>query len=253
MSNGTQAVDRALQILQAFSARRVQRGVTELARDLGVHVSTASRLAATLEGRGFLERVPGNRAYQLGPEVGRLGLLALGRHDLLAAAWEPMERLAARTGETVNLAVLDRAEAVNIAQVDGPHIIGVGQWAGRRNKLHGAANGKVLLAFGGAEVGKGALERFTARTITDAAALRAEIGKVRRQGWAMAVGELEDELNAVAAPVFDARGLCRAALSVSGPSYRVPPKRLREMAALCVKAAEDIGQRLGRTIPRSGV
>lgn len=247
MSIGTQAVDRALMILQAFSTQRLRRGVTELAKDLGVHVSTASRLASTLEGRGFLERVPGNRTYQLGPELGRLGLLALGRHDLLAAAWESMERLADRTGETVNLAVLDRGEAVNIAQVDGKHIVGVGQWAGRRNQLHGAANGKVLLAFGGAEIGKGPFERFTPRTITDAARLKAEVEKVRRQGWAMAVGELENELNAVAAPVYDPRGVCRAALSVAGPSYRVSPKRLRDMATLCMKAAEDIGQRLGRS------
>jgi DNA-binding IclR family transcriptional regulator len=255
IGNLFQAADRALQMLLAFNPQHSELSVTELAQALGVHKSTASRLAATLEGRGFLQRVPGDRTYRLGPELGRLGLVALGRHDLVVAARGIMEELAQRTGETVNLAILDQIEAVNIAQVDGPHIVGIGFWTGRRNKLHCSSNGKVLLAFAGAELGDGPYEALTPRTVTDASALRVQLEKVREQGWATALGELEEGLHSVAAPIVDALGQCHAALSVAGPSYRLPPERLREFAPLCVEAARQIGLRLDGAVPaaRGGV
>jgi DNA-binding IclR family transcriptional regulator len=244
MRNGVQTVDRALQLLLAFDSREQELGVTELAARVGVHKSTASRLAATLAARGFLERPPGSEAFRLGPELGRLGLLALAGRELVELARPVMERLAEDTGETVNLAVLEDGEAVNVAQVEGRHIVGVGLWTGRRTKLHCTANGKVLLAFSGAPIDR-PLEAFTERTITSVRALRSELAAVRERGWATAVGELEDGLHAVAAPVLDPRGRCEGALSVSAPSYRMPAERLAEVAVLCARAAEEIGGVVG--------
>src|SRR5262245_30361678 len=132
MSNSIQTVDRVLQMLSAFTSERRELGVSDFAALLGVHKSTASRLAATLVQRGFLERVPDGKRFRLGPELGRIGLLAAGRRDLVAASRDVMARLAADTGETVNLAIRDGDEVANIAQADGQHIIGVGNWAGRR-------------------------------------------------------------------------------------------------------------------------
>ncbi|HKB41268.1 MAG TPA: IclR family transcriptional regulator, partial [Gemmataceae bacterium] len=241
MSNGIQTVDRVLQMLSAFGPERLEVGVSDFASLLGVHKSTASRLAATLAGRGFLERAPDGRAFRLGPEVGRLGLLCQGGRDLVTLAREPMDRLASETGETVNLAVLDGASVVNLAQADGRHIIGVGNWAGRRTPLHCTSNGKVLLAFIGAPLPDGPLEPLTPRTITSVEKLQATVEKVRRDGWATNVGELEEGLHSVAAPVFDAAGRCRAALTVAGPSYRMPARRLPELARLCQQTAHEIG------------
>jgi DNA-binding IclR family transcriptional regulator len=245
MRNGVRTVDRALQLLLAFAAEGQELGVTELAARVGVHKSTASRLAATLADRGFLERPPGSDAFRLGPELGRLGLLALGGRDLVELAGPVMDRLAQETGETVNLAVLDGAEAVNVAQAEGRHIVGVGAWLGRRTELHCTANGKVLLAFSGGKAPTGALARHTKRTITSPRALQRELELVHSRGWARAVGELEEGLHAVAAPVLDGFGRCRAALSVSGPSYRMPEGRLPEVAARCRRAAGDLGVLLG--------
>ncbi len=244
-NQGVQTVDRALQLLLAFDADRQELGVTELAARVGVHKSTASRLAATLAGRGFLERAPGSDAFRLGPELGRLGLLALGGRDLPELARPVMERLAEDTGETVNLAILDGSEAVNVAQVEGRHIVGVGSWTGRRTALHCTANGKVLLAFGACRLPEGPYEAFAARTITSAGRLRSDLATVRTRGWASAVGELEEGLHAVAAPVIDASGSCRAALSVSGPAYRMPPEALAEIGERCRVAALEIGGLLG--------
>src|SRR5581483_455028 len=169
MHNNIQFADRVLTILSAFRNEGQEYSVTELAAALGVHKSTASRLVTTLASKGFLERTPANRSLRLGPELGRLGLLAITGRSLMQAARRPMEMLAAETGETVNLAVLDGRDVVNIAQVDGPHIVGVGTWTGRRTKAHCAANGKVLLAFSGKDwrsLVEQPLEAFTDSTIT---------------------------------------------------------------------------------------
>lgn len=222
-----------------------------LAEVLGVHKSTASRLVATLLRRGFLERDGQGDAFRLGPELGRLGLLVVGGgSDLVAVAREPMQELANLTGETVHVAVLDSAdlEPVIVAQADGPHIVGIGQWSGRRTPAHCTAVGKVLLACTGTGIDpEGPLKAYTDHTVTDPELLRAGLEQVRRDGFAKVMGEYEEGLHAVAAPVFDAEG-CRAALSVSGPSYRLPAERLPELAALCRQAADELSVRLGGSI-----
>ena len=115
---------------------------------LGVDKSMASRLAATLANRGFLERAPESEAFRLGPEVVRIGMLAIGgSHNLVELARGTMERLAEETSETVNLARIEGGKTVNIAQVDGSNLVGVGDWTGWKTESHTTANGKVLLAF----------------------------------------------------------------------------------------------------------
>jgi DNA-binding IclR family transcriptional regulator len=243
MGNALQTADRVLQILGAFGTNAHEMSIGSIANKLGVHKSTASRLATTLVRRGFLQRQ--KRALRLGPEVNRLGLLALGNADLAAVAADAMKWLSSATGDAVHFAVLEGSEALNIAQVDGPAIVGIGNWVGRKTKLHCAANGKVLLAFAEADLTEDPLQAFTPRTITSVEVLRAELQHIREVGWASNTGELEEGLNAVAVPVFDATGNCRAALSVSGPSYRVSPDRFAHLAESCSQAAQLIGFRLG--------
>ena len=243
MSNALQTADRVLQILGAFGSNAHELSIGSIADKLGVHKSTASRLATALVRRGFLERQ--KRVLRLGPEVNRLGLLALGSADLSAVAADAMRWLSSATSETVHIAVLEGSEVLNIAQVDGPAIVGIGNWVGRKTKLHCAANGKVLLAFSGTDLLENPLPAFTPRTITSMQMLRAELRNIRGLGWASNTGELEEGLNAVAVPVFDATGKCRAALSVSGPSYRVSPDRYPQLAESCSQAARLISFRLG--------
>jgi DNA-binding IclR family transcriptional regulator len=113
----------------------------------------------------------------------------------------------------------------------GPGVVPRAGWIGRRTKPHAVANGKVLLAYGAIPMPVH-LERYTEHTITAADALDRELAAVRGNGYATAVAELEDGLVAVASPVFDAGGMCVAALSVSGPSFRMPPDKLAEMGRL---------------------
>ncbi len=220
-----------LALLTSFDDSRVELGVTEMAASLGVHKSTASRLAGVLERAGLLTR--SGRRFRLGLEVIRLGTLALRSLDFLAAMQPAMDKLSQQTGETVNLAVPDGPDVLNVAEVPSTYILNSsGGWIGRRTRPHAVANGKVLLAYGAIPVPP-KLERYTAQTITTRQALNAELDTIRRNGYATAVAELEDELVAVASPVLDSAGACIAALSVSGPAFRLQPESLDELGRLC--------------------
>ena len=229
-----QSAERALALLTTFDESRTEIGVTEMAESLGVHKSTASRLAAALERAGFLSRA--GKRYRLGVELIRLGTLALRSFDVVATMQPAMEKLSRQTGETVNLAVPDGVDILNVAELPSTYILSCsGGWTGRRTKPHAVANGKVLLAYGAIAVPR-QLEKYTEHTITTPGALQDELAAVRRDGYATATAELEDGLVAVAAPVFDGTGSCVAALSISGPAYRMPPERLDELGKLCAES-----------------
>jgi len=229
-----QSAERVLALLKTFDDSRMELGVADLARALDVHKSTASRLAAALERTGFLTRV--GKRYRLGVEIIRLGSLALRSFDLVATMQPAMEKLSQRTGETVNLAVADGADVLNVAEVPSTYILSSsGGWIGRRTRPHAVANGKVLLAYGVLRPPE-VLERYTPATITSLDALAAELAGVRRNGYATAVAELEEGLVAVAAPVFGPAGACIAALSITGPEYRMQPGTLDALGRLCASA-----------------
>jgi DNA-binding IclR family transcriptional regulator len=233
----TSSVERALTLLATFGDQRVELSVTDISKRLGVHKSTASRLAATLERSGFLVR-SGER-YRLGAEVMRLGDVALKSFDVVSAAQPAMKRLAELTGETVNLGIVDGEHVLNVAEVPSAFIVSSATgWTGRRTKPHAVANGKVLLAFAGMPLPT-TLDRYTDHTITSRNALERELSTVRRRGFAVAVAELEDGLVAVAAPFLDGSGRCIAALSVSGPANRLTPDRLNEVGRLCVEEGKS--------------
>jgi DNA-binding IclR family transcriptional regulator len=229
-----QSAERVLTLLKSFDDSRVELGVADIARALDVHKSTASRLAAALERTGFLTRA--GRRYRLGVEIIRLGTLALRSFDLVATMQPAMEKLSQRTGETVNLAVPDGEDVLNVAEVGSTYILSCsGGWIGRRTRPHAVANGKILLAYGALGQPR-ALERYTPRTIISLDTLAGELAAVRRDGYAKAVAELEEGLVAVAAPVFDPAGTCVAALSISGPEYRMLPESLDSLGRLCASA-----------------
>jgi DNA-binding IclR family transcriptional regulator len=233
-----QSADRALAILAAFTPDRSSVRVSELARELGLHKSTVSRLLSILQARGLVRR--DGVHFAPGPELARLGALAVSSLPLAQVAREPLGRLAEITGETVNLAIRRGEEAVNVLQVQTTHFVGMTDWTGRGAPLHATANGKILLALG--DVAPGRLRAMTDKTIVDRGALEAELSRVRARGYATAVEELEIGLVAVAAPVLDSQGACAGAVSVSGPAYRLEPE---DAAGPCLETAAEISRLLG--------
>jgi len=245
---GLQSVARGVRALELI-AEHGELGVTELGRRLGVHKATASRLVATLAESGLVERDPASEKYRLGFGLIRLAGAAMAGLDLVRTAHPIEEDLAERTRETVNLGVLSGGAVVYVDQVSGTRsIVGV-SWVGRRSPLHCTSNGKVLLAAmpdaDRERLLSAPLERATRRTIVDVGALLGELREIRRRGYAQTVEELEEGLNAVAAPVRQADGQVIAALSVSGPAFRMRPVDLPRMARLTVDSANAVSRRLG--------
>jgi DNA-binding IclR family transcriptional regulator len=252
-----QSVGRAVAILEMLADGSGEIGVTELGHRLGVHKATASRLVATLAGHGLVERNPETDRYRLGFGVVRLAAAALGRLDLVQVARPVLQRLAEQTQETVNLAVLDGDRVTNIDQFTGSRSVVAVSWVGKRTPLHCTSNGKVLLAhLPDREVDRvlsRPLERLTPNTIVDPAVLRGQLREARARGYAYTVEELEVGLNAVAAPVREARGEVVAAVSLAGPAYRLPRARIPELARLVVEAAGEVSRRLGYVERRESV
>jgi IclR family transcriptional regulator, acetate operon repressor len=242
------SVNRALSALELV-ADAGELGVTELGRRLGVHKATASRLAATLADRGLLERDPQTDRYRLGFGLVRLAGAAMARLDLVSSARAAMDDLAERTHETVTIGVLSGDDVVSVDQVTGTRSIVSVSWVGKRTPLHTTSTGKVLLAFLDEEERERRLalplEGATPRSVTSADALRSQLDEVRRRGYAQTLEELEVGLTAVAAPVRQGDGKVLAALSVSGPSFRLRPVDLPRVGQQTIEAADAISRRLG--------
>jgi DNA-binding IclR family transcriptional regulator len=247
--NAVRSVDRAASLLLALGESQGEAGVTELARRLGLHKSTASRLLATLQRRGLVEQDDETGKYRLGLVVIRLAERAERTLDLRSLALPEPERLARLTHETAGLGVLANEQVLFVAQADGPNLIAVGDWTGRASTLHANASGKVLLASLAERevlrIVRRGLTRYTERTITDLEPLLEELARARRRGYATAISELETGLTAVAAPVLDARGQVIAAVEVWGPAFRLTPRRLPELALQARETASAITVRLG--------
>ena len=252
---GLRSVNRALRSLELI-ADAGELGVTELGRRLGVHKATASRLAATLAERGLLERDPSTDRYRLGFGLVRLAGAAMARLDLVSSARDTLSDLAERTHETATIGVLSGDDVVSVDQVTGTRSIVSVSWVGRRTPLHTTSTGKVFLAHMDererARRLARPLERTTPRSVTSAEELGSQLEEVRRRGYAQTMEELEVGLNAVAAPVRQGDGTVVAALSVSGPSFRLRPVDLPRVGRLTIEAADAISRRLGFVERRAG-
>lgn len=245
-----QSVDRALRVLEIVAGLGAA-GVTEIAAELGVHKSTVSRLIAVLEARGYVEQVSERGKYRLGFAIPRLAHVAGGQIDLVKLGQEACDALSVEVGETANLAVLDQDRIVNIVETIGPAEITLRTWVGQTCPAYATSSGKVLLAgLDPAELRsrvRPPLAAFTDATVTGMVELQDQLALVRDRGWASVREELEVGLNAVAAPVFDVHAQVVAALSVSGPSYRLAVDRFDEVAKQTVAAADRVSRRLGWT------
>jgi DNA-binding IclR family transcriptional regulator len=245
---GVQSVDRAVSVLEILA--RGSAGVSEVATELGVHKSTAFRLLTALEDRELVEQAQNRGKYRLGFGVLRLANAVVGHLDLTQQGRLVCEQLAAELGETVNIAVRRSHFVVNIDQARGPTSVGAHNWVGELTPLHATSTGKVLLASlppGERRelLDSAGMPRFTAHTITSLDELNAQIEQAVRDGYASATEELEEGLNAIAAPVRDHTSAVVAALTVSGPAYRFDRQTLRDAAPEMIRAAAEISHRMG--------
>jgi len=268
-SGAVPAVERAAGMLLALGNGRGEASLSDLARRLRIHKSTAHGILATLARHRFVARNPDTRRYRLGPALAALGRAAVDRQDLGALARPHLVRLRRLSGETTTLHLRDGAGNVILASEESPHQLKVVAPPGYRLPPDAGAVAKVLRAFGpGAVARSSEPAAYTPRSIRDPARYRQELLRVRRDGVAFDDMEYLSGVRAVSAPVFrgtpgrDSEAI--GALSIVGVAARLSPAALRRLAgplrdaaqalsaALATDATPHPPQRLGQGPRREG-
>jgi IclR family transcriptional regulator, acetate operon repressor len=251
MSQGTQSIDRAAQVLVHVLETDDPPTVGGLSTRLGLPKSTASRLVGALERQGLIRRNGGGGQLVPGAVLQRYARRETGDAELVERASETLDRLALASGETINIGVPSLGAVELLDQRDSRHFLGSPNWVGRRVPAHGSALGKVFYAYGALPVPVGPLAPLAPHTVAAAGDLG--LDDVRAQGYAVAVEELEPGLWAVAAPVRDASGAVVAALSVSGPTVRVRRGLLHRIGRLLADEGRALSLLLGHDDRKRGV
>jgi DNA-binding IclR family transcriptional regulator len=241
------SVARAVAVIDVLAAHPQGLGVNEVARQIGVNASTTSRLLATLERGGLLQREP-RGPYKLGLRLVALADAVLDGLDIRDLGRPVLRSLVEDTGETATLSVPGAGEAVTIDFIAGDaSVVGVAR-LGRRSVGHATATGKVVLAYANGGPA-GPLVAFTDKTITEPEELERELAQVRARGFAEAVGERDPDLVAVAVPVFDRAGSLAAILGVQGPLGRFTATRRKELLPILREYGETLTRSLGGRVP----
>lgn len=240
---GLTSVANALRILSLLTADAELR-VVDVARSLGVAVSTAHRLLATMVEEGYLRQPPGSRRYLAGPEVIRLAR-EINAEQILRHAAEPhLHALCRELNETVNLQILAGSDVYFLASAEDRHQLRVAQQRGHRMPAHMSAGGKVLLSSLSSEaldaILPAKLQQSTRRSIGDRVTLAAELELIRSWRFASNMSESDESVHAVAVPVYDGGDQYIAALSVAAPTSRLPEWRVRHVVPILNKTSAKI-------------
>jgi DNA-binding IclR family transcriptional regulator len=233
----------ALQVLEHL-AEVSEAGVSEISRAVGLAPSTTHRLLAALASKEFLQQNPKTKKYQLGIKIFQLGSSVANRFGIRQAALVNMEKLAAESGETVNLGILNRAEVIYLEKILNDDPIRIELQVGHSVPAHCTAMGKAILAFQPPEkleeiISSIKFEKRTNTTIADRESLRLELAAIKSKGYAIDDGELIEGIKCISAPVVLHQKGAVAAISIAGPSFRLTAARVMELVPLVRKAADE--------------
>lgn len=245
-----QVLDRAVAILQVLADSEGDLGPAQIANTLGLHKSTIHRLLAVLEQHSLVTKTLQNGKYSLGLRLFELGNRAVARLDLGRHAQPLLERLAAETGETAHVCVLDNGEMVSVASAESPQTVRTPMTLGRRTPLHCTSVGKAMLAFLPErtvdELLRGrSMRAYTRHTLTTRIALLGQLVAARQRGYTVDDEEIEDGLRCVGAPVWNYSGTVVAAISIAGPAFRISKDRIPALARSVSAAADELSMELG--------
>ncbi|MEM7146728.1 MAG: IclR family transcriptional regulator [Verrucomicrobiota bacterium] len=243
------STDRTMAILEALSEASGGLNLSELVRVLGISQNSVYRITDTLHSRGYLQRRESDKRYVMTNRLFDLGRPRVHEKSLVLCAHEGLRTLRDETGETVQLVVRSGRKGVVLEQVSGVHPIQVTGEVGYRVPLYSCAPGKAILAHLRDEefedwLGSVELKAFTASTLSDEKALRAELAAVREAGYAVDRAEGLEGIHCVAAPVFDAYQYPVAAVTVMAPLFRLPEDEFEGMGMKCMEAARGTERRL---------
>ena len=244
-----QALDRAFAVLDLLGESDTPLGLAQVASSLQLHKSTAHRFLMVLERHHMVERT-GNGKFRLGLRLFDFDNRAIEQYDLRDRALPHLRRLVTETEETAHLCILEQAHVIYLDKIEPARSVRMITRIGASNPVHCTSVGKAILAFLPEEriaevIRRTRFERFTHRTIATPEALRVEIDKTRRRGYAVDDEELEEGLRCIAVPVLDAQKQPVAAVSISGPSFRVTAQKLPAIANHLLQCVRGISSDMG--------
>ncbi len=256
-TNGSvQSLSRAFKLLNLLSES--ERGLTlnDLAGGAGLAASTAHRLLTTMRQEGYVEHDEQTALWSVGLHAFTVGNAYLKKRDFIAQSRLFMRSLVADTGETSNLAVLNGDHHVFLTQIECSQMMRMVTHLGRPGPAHAAGVGKALLsALTAREVAslvrRTGLKPLTKNTISTPSALLLELDKVRSQGYAIDNEEQALGLRCIAANIYDEHNNAIAAVSISGPSVRMPLERVAALSAAVMDTASQITDAIGGVAPNS--
>lgn len=239
----------ALRVLECFSVDDPEKGVTEIAQELGLGKSTVHRVLITLEQAGYVRKDEATRHYRLGLSVLRLSGVLISNLELYREGQHLLEVFANRFDEAVHLAVLEGYHTVYISKIESSHPVRILTHLGRKNPIHCTSSGKVILAFQtpaliDTVVDLG-LERFTRTTVTDPVQFRTELAEIRNLGCATSHGEMREGVSSIAVPVRDYSRQVVGAVTVVGPTGRFTPTKVQSLTKQLHSVGREISARLG--------
>jgi DNA-binding IclR family transcriptional regulator len=244
---GVRALERGLQLIKCFDIQHPSWRIADLAREVNLHKATARRLVKTLESESFLVLDPDSGEYRLGSALLPVSYVVRSHNELVRAAHPFLEQLAARTEETVGLAVWTSRGIMHVDHVSTVHFFKPVLIAGNVSTTYGTTHSKILLAFGPEErLSKLSFgDRTASLTLAEAARLHEELQKVRESGIAYDVEERARGVCAVGAPIRDGSGEVVASLSVVVPADRFGPTERESATDAIRETALAISQELG--------
>jgi len=238
-----QSLARGLRILEIMADCENGIGITELADQLGVDKSTASRLVQTLLKDGFVQKAKDDRSYTLGPMLVNLSRSVITRMPLRDTAKPYLKKLVEVSGECSHIAIYAQGKALYIDQMESSSTLRVNVEVGQLAPLHCTALGKILLAYGNYPLPV-ELEGHTEKTITDLQTLEKELETVRDKGYAIDDEEFDNDVRCISVPVFDFREKLVGAIGISGPSARLGMKEIETLAPQIIQIGKQLSDRL---------
>ena len=225
-------------------------GVSDLARLTGINKSNAHRILSTLKLLGYIEKDTKSLKYRATLKVFQLGSRVIQGTGLRELVWPFLKELGAKSGETVNLGVLEGGEVVYIEKAESSEVLRMDLSVGRSVPAYCTALGKILLSGLREEdlrqyLEKTRMEKRTFREVPERDEFLNHLAQVRRQGYAVDHQELDVGITCIAAPIRDHTGRVKAAISVAGPSMRMTDQKLEEIRIPLVDTALAISRKLG--------
>lgn len=248
MNDGVQSVERALDLLELLARSSDSMGISQLSAATGQPVGTVHRLLMTLVARGYVMRDSRNRRYALGSTARMLANANSQRLNWAEIAAPFLREVVEASGETANVVVRERNQAVYVAQAQPVRMVRMFAELGNRVPLHSTGCGKVLLAYQTESVissiiAQTGLPAYTPKTITDPDQLQQELETVRHHGYAVDSGEQEEGVRCLAVPVYDPDGRVVAAMSISGPSSRLEDARTPLLTLQLKRISADLSMK----------